>query len=191
MTKHRQHRNLKPCIMCGEPTRNWNYVCYDCLGVFHRGKQALAEDLAREKSGEAQDFKIALYPDLRFAISKLEPDRDDLFVQMGLSADVDFKVVFNDIIRTIFHEATHRETLGNRDNAIGCTQYNSERAYFVTMTPGQAEAVTKLVELLRYMYQYGFREGLRNGESFVAKMANGDLTIDEINDHLTRKEIVR
>lgn len=187
MTRQRWRRTAKPCVLCGkEHTQDWDYICYKCRDEWKRGHAwAQAEEKRDALPDGMIEASIAWYWYLyHFAgeaakTMSLQSDsksrfRDALLELVGASRLPESRMV-----------TVHSWAIGYprqervRDNI-------SQSRYILRGDERTLELLQQVYESACDLMASAYDEGLRRGRSFVQDLADGKMTVKDLERHFLR-----
>jgi len=172
-----RRRKDVPCVICGKPTRTRSAVCGPCVhdaDVGHRVREKKAE------TGPVVTWIADL--DYSFAHQKAGTlDRRD--------SEKELSRAFEALLRAIGGSRTDHEPTWDvpgvekvrvdHDSRYGDTPYYREWVLPRTL----AAELNALVNAIQGIVSSAYINGVDMGESFIARIAQGDVSIEDINEH--------
>lgn len=176
----RYRRNSKPCVLCREETRDWDYVCQKCRKAVKFGWAALENKAGEErKPDDLMRMPVKAYWDLyQFSSDPAALGR--------MSRDIDYRnklsnkmleLMGANEIKGIQWGAPSEEVkaLGsafNDDSRNKCNTYFVERWKYLL--------ALEIVEMIQNLIAYRYREGKRRGTHFIKRLANGEISMSDL-----------
>ena len=194
----RSRKVLIPCSLCDTPTSDNKGVCRNCRIQFEAGKKALeALDL-----GEKRAYYI---PQYSFSHSWRKQGEsvlnsktfyllDALEGMMGIPAEAFSYLPTEDKPGGAVYPARpyvpeSRERWVNPDIILyrrNGTQHDAPYAKLM-LTQRQAEAIKELCAAIDEMINNAHQDGYNSGSSMLVRLAEGELTIDDLNRRLNSR----
>lgn len=176
MTKYR--RKAMPCVLCGEEeTRDWDYICWTCRADWKRGAaQRESQGLAKTNQFVA---KIVAYWHFYRSHGVAGMDSHD--------AGREIQNALMQLIGAVRDDTKH----WHAGWGIGLPREGDSRnaqvgTYFVNGDMETLELVQKVYEMACTLMARSYEEGLRQGRSFVRALADGDMTVNQLQDKFLR-----
>lgn len=185
--KKRWRRNPVPCVLCGEEqTRDWDHICYKCRDEWKRGHAwAQAEEKRDALPDGMIEASIAWYWYLyHFAgnadnVNLLRNDskqrfRDALLELVGASRVPDSRMV-----------TSHSWAIGYpRQERV--RDSISQSRYILRGDERTLALLQQVYECACELMAHAYDEGLRRGRSFVQDLADGKMTVKDLERHFLR-----
>lgn len=177
MAKYRYRRKDFPCILCEEPTRDWDHVCNQCRHGRRVGVGVAKQEGAQE--GEREYYAIRWYVDVHdyggneepFALEESEGEMMiDLLQALGQSADLGRNA-----------RRASKRTLANRKSDTGSGYH------YLFLTESQADAAEGIVNFCRRLWRTAYLSGYQDGSRILGRIAGGDLTLEQLHGHETKR----
>lgn len=169
----RDRQKVVICPLTGRDEINKSGMDIDAMKVIH---EALIEYRQKDRSGLAE---FAWY---------LDPTTLPYYSPEGGSGYVSAYRLMDDVLNFMGVETSRKgmKQLGEEVTWIGNEPSPADVQYrdctVVTCTEKQGEALILLIEGIRKHVQKSYDIGLRNGSDWLTNMAQGALTMDEINN---------
>jgi hypothetical protein len=175
MPRRKQRRKSKPCVICGESTWDWDYVCQSCRNL--RDKGALHEEQRAAIGGDRSFYSI----EWSVRVTGLKEDRP---FEFGSGKGK----VFVDLIKRIA-QSVEKETyaLFTAKRRLAKTGSDSRRGHSIAFTDDQANAVEELIYFCRRLHRTGWLDGYKSGSHFIERLATGDLSMQDLDKHERKK----
>lgn len=176
MTKHR--RKWKPCLLCGEKTTDWDYICEVCrTDVVDGSKMRKWRAKALVKLVEKQERAYVLPRPQVFYYNS---------VQYGKVDRVDVENLPKRIIDILLDllspaPASNNGTMPTvgESSRLGYHDGRYENRSF-SFKAGQPALLNKLFQLIRQLSLYSYLKGKSKGENFIQGLANDEVSIDDL-----------
>lgn len=177
MPRGRWRRVEKPCLLCGEPTREWEQVCQSCIKLYEKGKAYSQAESATP--GTAKAF-IARYWQFYHFHGRMKRHTYDAATEPGyIIVDRLLKLVRATKIPTEPFSVPP-DTIGLADQREG---YSSQRSWY--LIHGEENAPEYLQEVYRAicdLMSIAYADGLRRGKSFVTDLVEGTLSVKDLEN---------
>lgn len=179
MQRPKRRRKEIPCALCEEGTLDGAGVCHSCRKLWSKGA-ALAE-LEEKEEADKEFFAVGnwWYMNEFYA---LEEDMEKSYYTLRdelRSVLIDLAGIGKVNRRGMYHYSM--SIVGDRPDG---TESPPSSMYI-----GRKEvprAMTRAIELIRAISNHMFLRGEEKGESFIMNMAEGRLSIDQIQDKFTK-----
>lgn len=187
MAKKRWHRTAKPCVLCKESdTYDWDYICADCRGEWKRG-HAWAQ--AEEKRDALPDGMIEAPIAWYWYLYHFAGTAD----RAG-SLQNDSKKRFRDaLLELVGASRVPNDRMGTSHSwAIGYPKKEpvrdsiSQSRYILRGDEHTLKLLQKVYECACDLMASAYDDGLRRGRSFVQDLAEGKMTVKDLERHFLR-----
>jgi len=188
--KKKRRRNQNPCFLCDEPTYDWDYMCTDCRKDWYRGGQNRIEEeraIGRDKIEQVPVFQYWAFfydwmKDRResFDRSKINSRIREAAIKLAGGKEDEFD-----------HFFSKARTLGMLKTHVGRPGFSggSDEGSRVYTFPrrGTWKLLNDLTYAIRDLANYHFNDGFQKGSYLLGRIANGELSIEEINRRMIGK----
>ena len=188
--KKKRRRNENPCFLCDEPTYDWDYMCTDCRKDWYRGGKKRKVDARLIGRDRIEQVPILGYWSFIFGWTK---DRRESFDRSKINMrirDAIIKLARGE--RDEFdHYFSKARTLGVLKEHIGSPDNTSRTGEQSTVYKFPRRGTWKLLKDLTYairdLVNHHYNKGFQDGSSLLMRIANGEISVDEINKRMTGK----
>ena len=177
----KRRRNPRPCVLgCGERTWDWDYVCQDCRGLIEAARAR--EDAEQHVPDGYVELTVGWHWDLH------RHDGDASAITFDNPADKRIKAA----LFAVLYASERRQDFGHSYNAIGLPDkvhrgFSESVVSWVLLGDENTKAhLRDLLQAIRDIAAHEYREGRRDGECFIAKLASGEMSMDELQDKETK-----
>lgn len=185
-----KRRKAVTCVLCGtEPTRNKDGICNYCEHDWRVGR-AFKNHIAEQQS--AGDIITGILPQHPATKRYRAMSRDEL--EAKYPASHGWLLADTELMRTLIDMAGITK-IGDRARS-GSDQgtrylYDRDDNYpgYYTGTREAFEALQKAYDLICFLLQSDYKEGYSDGNSIIARLAGGELTVDKLNELETKKGV--
>lgn len=167
------------CTLCKSPTYEQKAICRECTRAWEFGKNALSKQESNEK------FWHYFYKYARLELSAAFDERASVTLRQLLEhLTGEFALADSDTSRVEEAFNTDRYLTNElKRNESGRIIWGFTPGPFskILLTEAQGQLVKKFWAILQEKNEQKFREGQRDGSSFLRKLAEGNVTTDQIN----------
>jgi len=181
MTRYR--RNWKPCLLCEESTRDWDYICGGCRAdVVDGAKMRKWREESDAVSGKEPERAYVLPRPAVFYYSSVQynkTDRVDIDSLPKETIDVLLELLSPAPASSNFSAGQQMSTVGQ---SSASSYFDSGRFPDRTFSfkAGQPALLNKLLQLIRRLSLHSYLKGKATGESFVIGLVNDEVSIDDL-----------
>lgn len=187
--KKKRRRNEKPCFLCGEPTCDWDYMCYECRKSWYLGRKKREKDARLVGSERIEQVPIInywafFYGWVKDKMQSLDRNEINSRIRSAVIALADGE---EDEFDRFFSKA---RTLGMLKTHIGKPgQLGGGEDSRVYRFPkrGTWKLLKDLTEAIRDLANYHYNSGFQDGHSLLRRIASGEVTVNDINERTRGK----
>lgn len=188
--KHRRQDN--PCIMCEQPTRDWDYLCRHCREDWFDGVAARESVAARDGRTKDERVPIYLYWSYLFFDNKADVgDRSDINSRIK-KAIIDLAQGREDELTSYWNP--RKSVHGNPTRFVECVgKPNGSRggsdgsSIYIFPRRGTWKLLRDLNRAILDICQYHYVRGYERGQRLLVQIARGEVTVDEINERQAKR----
>lgn len=192
--KKKSRRQDNPCIMCDEPTRDWDYVCRSCREDWHDGRSA-REDMAK-RNNQMKDERVPVYlywSYLSFDNSaNLDPRRRNeinhdikrAIIALAQGREDELTSYWNPRRSVHGNPTRFVERVGRPDSH---SSSNEGSSVYIFPRRGTWKLLRDLNRAILDLCQYHYINGYERGQRLLYQIARGELSVDEINDRQAKR----
>lgn len=183
--KNKRRRQENPCVFCDKPTRDWDYICRQCREDWYQGKEArcaIENDGARRK-----DERIPVYSYWSYMYFNNEDEpktRNEIGYRIRQAA-LNLADGRKDEMAPYFGSKVGG--LVGRPNE-GRGSYNEGHSVYIFPRRGTWKNLNDLNNAILDLVHYYYRDGYKHGRRLLHQIARGELTIEEINERMAKKQ---
>ena len=166
--RNRRRRNPSPCVLCGENTYDWDHICRECRKLV---KSGLEYEKARELKDE--DCPISISLAWYWGFHQWMGDAENKNTAKEIKAAV---LTLLDAVRGGNYP---QASLGFHPREYS----NSSVTHLAQTTPEKLRAAQDLIRAIRDIAARSYQDGLRRGKSFVRDLAEGNMTVRDMEEH--------
>lgn len=190
--KEKNRRQDNPCIMCTEPTRDWDYVCRHCRMDWHDGKSA-REDVDK-RNNQVKDERVPVYlywSYLSFDNKADVPRRHEInsdikkaIIGLAQGREDELTSYWNPRQSVHGHPSRHVERVGRPDGSSGSQEGSS---IYIFPRRGTWKLMRDLNGAILRLCQYHYISGYERGKRLLHQIANDELSVDQINERQAKR----
>jgi len=190
--KKKQRRQDNPCIMCEEPTRDWDYLCRLCREDWFDGVAARESVAARD--GQVKDERVPIYSYWSYLFfdhkvkagdrTKITSRIKRAVIKLAEGREDELTSYWNP--RKSVHGNPKRfvEMVG-RPNASGGSSEGS--SIYIFPRRGTWKLLRDINAGIQDLCHYYYFQGYERGQRLLYQIARCELTMDEINERQAKK----
>lgn len=179
-TKYR--RKWKPCLLCKEGTRDWDYICEGCRADVIDGSKMRKwrEEGGVASAKELERVYVLPRPDVFYYNSAQYNKVDQVNIE-----NLPKKII--DILLELLSPAPaagnfwvkqQMPTVG-RSSKLSYHEGRSPNRTFA-FKAGQPALLNKLLQLIRHLSLHSYLKGKATGERFIMGLVNDEVSIDDL-----------
>ncbi len=182
--KEKSRRNENPCFICTEPTYDWDYLCRDCRKDWYAGRKSRLEAASLIGRDKPERIPIRHYWSFMYGWSDkrdLTHDRMDIngrikraVIALAGGKKDEFAPYFSNI---------RAASIGSPNEKGG----GSGKDVYVFPKRGTWKILKELTFAIRDLANYNYNKGFQDGSGLLARIASGDLSIEDINRRMIGK----
>lgn len=187
----KRRRNENPCILCDEPTYDWDYMCTPCRKSWYLGKKKQADDARNIGRDKTEQVPIFTYWSFFYGWVKDKREHLDRYkinhrireaaISLAGGEKQEFDNHFHSKARTLGMLKTHVGRPGySGGGGEGSTVYRFPRR-------GTWKLLQDLTLAIRDLSNHHYNKGYMDGSNLLFRISSGELTVDEINERMTGK----
>jgi len=191
--KKKQRRQDNPCILCEEPTRDWDYLCRRCREDWHDGVAARESVAARD--GQVKDERVPVYTHWSYLFfdnsgeprRSLEIHHDIKKAVIGLAQGREDELTSYWNPRKSVHGNPTRfvERVGRPDSHSGS---NDGSSIYIFPRRGTWKLMRDLNRAILDLCQHHYINGYKRGQRLLHMIARGELSVDQINERQVKRQ---
>lgn len=183
MAKTKYRKVFKPCVLCGEETADWDYVCKKCRADHALGKSYRESETERIAANELlpHKFYCTLWndptEDLVEGLTIHSKHQLENTIERSLSVLLggDSPGGSSKMAEQYVHSLTEQEWRSYRYSSF------QRVLSYHHITKAQAEAANTLLLSIRKLIGVWWKHGYTDGSSLLMSLANGKTNIDHFN----------
>lgn len=174
MGKQRYRRKPHPCVLCEKYTYDWDHICRDCRQAWRKGArfQEAEDKMAALPEGMIEAVVARYWYTYHFA---------------GTTGDkYHLAGILSESLLELVHASLASGSWGGGSGwAIGYpTDYNrgdiTKQRYLIPGDQHTLDLLQKVYEVVCDLMATAYEEGRRRGQSFITDLAEGKLTVKDL-----------
>ena len=190
--KKKQRRQDNPCILCTEPTRDWDYLCRHCREDWFDGVAARESVAARD--GRVSDERVPIYQywSYLFFDNKAEPRRrTDIshelkaaVIKLAEGREDELTSYWNPRRSVHGNPSRHIERVGRPNQSGGSNEGSS---IYIFPRRGTWKLLRDINQAILDLCHYYYVDGYTHGQRLLHMIARGELSVDKINERQAKR----
>lgn len=190
--EHNTRRVVVKCQFCDNMTKQVSSVCPTCQYYMQVGKKYNAHLAQEQEAGADEQVQIILPRYLRINAEAAMTSEEYKAAYPLDEKAWSMRAIQEALVAAILQLAPITPTVPTRKPVQVLSRYTfgsdmtEGRTYICTQAT--ADQLAKAIELVRLAIKEAQAEGYKKGSDMLCKLANGELTINDLNDKETRRK---